>query len=236
MYNKKMTLSQSHFAAAQRGSALFMILLAVGLFAALSFAISQQNDSVKGLSSEKIKLLASDVFDMGNKMVDVVAQIRLHGVKINQISFANANVAGYTNPSCTTDSCKVFAYDGGGRDWETPTPDISSGADWIYTGDVSIENIGTTEGDLIAILPNISLSVCTQINKMLGITGPPPQFNTVTIDKYTGGFAVAPTNLSDAMIDGQPSACVRLMSPGGTGIDVSLPAQFYAYYQVLIPR
>lgn len=236
MYNHPMSLLKSPSASAQCGSALFMILIAVALFAALSFAISQQGDSGKSLSSEKTRLLASDIFDMGNKMVDVVAQMRLRGVGINQISFTNTIVTGYNNPACTTDKCKIFVYDGGGRDWETPAPDINGGTDWFYTGSLNIENMGTTAADLVAILPNLSLSLCTQLNNMVGITPAPSQFNSVVVDKFIGTFAAVPANLSGANVQGKISGCIKLDTPGGTAIEPSLPTSFYAYYQVLGPR
>ena len=114
-------MKKQYSLSAQNGSALIMILVAVALFAALSFAISQQSDSGKALSSEKIRVLASDVLDMGNKMSDTIAQLRLRGVPAAQLSFENDIVANYENPACTVDKCKIFAYAGGGRDWEIPT-------------------------------------------------------------------------------------------------------------------
>lgn len=231
-----MTISKPHTYSPESGSALVFILIAVALFAALSFAISQQSDSGKSLSTEKTKLLASDVMDMGSRMTESVAQLRLHGVQIEKVSFENDIVAGYTNPACTTDKCKIFAFDGGGRDWEKPTTDISNGVNWGYTGDLSINNVGTTSADLIAILPNISLVLCKRLNKMVGITDDPPQLSGVAANQYIGTFAVAPINLSDPVINGKTSACIELITPSGTALTGITASPIYAYYHVLSAR
>jgi hypothetical protein len=231
-----MTMSKPHIYSPERGSALVFILIAVALFAALSFAISQQSDSGKSLLTEKTNLLASDVMDMGNRMTESVAKLRLHGVQIEQVSFQNDIVTGYTNAACNTDKCKIFDYDGGERDWEKPTTDISNGVNWGYTGDLSINQVGTASADLIAILPNISLVLCNRLNKMVGITNDPPQFNGVAADKYVGAFAVAPINLSDPIINGKTAACIELTTPSGTALTGITASPIYAYYQVLSVR
>ncbi|HAJ90149.1 MAG TPA: hypothetical protein DCM27_03920 [Rhodospirillaceae bacterium] len=228
-----MSLSKS--SVRQNGSALFMILIAVALFAALSYALSQQRDSGRALSSEKIKLLASDVIDMGQKMSETVAQMRLRNITLSKLSFENASVTGYTNPACTVDACKIFAYAGGGRDWETPAPDINNGVNWGYTGNLSVQNVGTSDADLIAILPNISLVICNQLNKMLGITGAPSVISAVVADQYIGNFSASPVNLTSASIDGKDAACVQLSAPSGTAL-VGPFTTPYAYYQVLSAR
>ena len=223
----------------QLGSSFLIILIAVVLFAALSYAISQQSGSVAPLSSERIRLLASDVIDMGNKLSDSVGRLRLRQVSNTKISFENSIVAGYTNSACTTDSCKVFSYDGGGRDWETPTPDINEGVDWGYTGSVAIKNIGSDNADLVAFLPNISLDICNRINTLIGIYGSggaPTVLAAVTANKFTGAYAVAPVSVTGAQIDGQKSACIRITAASGTAFVGAPLANTYVFYQVLEAR
>ena len=225
-------------ASSQNGSALTIILITVALFAALGFALSQQGDTAKGLTAEKSRLLVADVIDMGNKMSDTVAQLRLRGVKASQISFANAVVTGYNNLACTTDKCKIFAFDGGGRDWEKPVSEINGGLDWSYTGDLAITNIGGADADLVALLPKLSLDLCNQINKALGLTdaaGPPPSFSSAAANKYTGSFSATPSVISNAAINGQKSGCISLSSPSGTAFD-AFTGSAYVYYQILEAR
>jgi len=223
----------------QRGSALFMILIAVALFAALSYAVSQQRESGVALSTEKIRLYAGDVLDMGNKMADTVGQMRLRKIQNTQLSFENTIVTGYTNTTCLTDMCKVFAYNGGGRDWETPVADINKGADWSYTGDIAVQNIGTTNPDLVALLPMVTLTICNRINSLIGITGasgPPPEFTGVIANKFTGVYAAAPFDMADPVIQGQKSACVSLKASSGTALSALVGSAGYVYYHVLDAR
>ena len=232
-------MTQRNASPAQNGNALFMILIAIVLFAALTFVISQQRDTGKALSQEKIRLLASDVLDMGNKMSDTIAQLRLRRIKNTELSFENTLIAGYANANCLTDACKIFAPDGGGRDWETAVPEINQSKDWFYTGDIAIQDMGTTEADLVAVLPNLNEAVCNQINRMIGVYGlggTPDQFNGITANKFAGTFAIVPIPLSSAQVQGKKSACIKLRNPNGTAIAIGLPSDFFAFYQVLEAR
>lgn len=232
-------MKNSKSASSQSGSSLFIILIAVALFAALSYAISQQGSSVGPISSERIRLLASDVIDMGNKLSDSVARVRLRQVSNTKISFENTIIAGYTNAACTTDSCKIFTFDGGGKDWETPTPDINSGIDWGYTGSVAIQNIGGDSADLVALLPNISQDICNRINTLIGIYGSggtPTVLAAVTANKFTGAYAGVPVSITGAQIDGQKSACIQITTASGTALTGAPLANTYVFYQVLEAR
>lgn len=222
----------------QRGSALFMILFGVALFAALSYALSQGRNSVNGLSVEKIRLISTDIIDMGNTLKESTARLRLRQVANTDISFQNGTVAGYINPGCSVDSCKVFAYDGGGIDWETPTNDVNGGVDWGFTGDVAIKNIGADDADLVALLPRLPEAVCNRINVLLnlyGEGGSPTVIAAVPADKFIGTYSATPTILTDSIIDGKTSGCIRITGPSGTAFSSST-AGMYVYYHVLLSR
>lgn len=223
----------------ERGSSLFIILFAVALFAALTYAISQQRNGPAALSSEKLRLLAGDVMDMGNSLADATSRLRLRRIPNTTISFENDSVAGYTNAACTEDACKVFAYDGGGKDWEKPSPDINQGTDWGFTGDIAIQDIGTTDADLVAILPHLSESLCNQINMMIGLygsAGTPPVLATVTANKFTGTYHATPSIVSGTSINGQKSACIKVTTASGTAVSGSPLNNTYLFYQVLESR
>ena len=223
----------------QTGSSLLIILIVVALFAALSYVISQQRESGKSLSNERTRLLASDVVDMGNKLSDSVARLRLRQIPNTKISFENSVVSGYTNAACTTDTCKVFAFDGGGRDWETPTPDINSGKEWGFTSDWDIKNIGSDASDLVAFLPNVTLDICNRINILIGLYatgGSPTVIAAATANKFTGAYAGAPVSITGAQIDGEKSACIEISAPAGTAFVGTPYSTDYVFYQVLEAR
>jgi len=223
----------------EKGSSLFIILIAVALFAALSYAISQQGGSGNALSQERTRLLASDVIDMGNKLSDTTARLRLKKISNTLLSFENGIVAGYTNPACTLDNCKIFAFDGGGMDWETPTNDVNGAKDWGFTGNIAIQDIGTTNADLVAFLPNLSLALCNRINILIGIygTGGTPSVLAVASgNKFIGTFTAVPITLSSAPINGQSSACIQVSTATGTAFTGAPLTNNYIYYQVLESR
>ena len=223
----------------ERGSSLFIILFAVALFAALTYAISQQRNETASLSSEKLRLLAGDVMDMGNGLVDATSRLRLRHVPNTTISFENDSVAGYTNVACTESTCKIFAYDGGGTDWEKPSSDINQGTDWGFTGDIAIQDIGAGGADLVAVLPRLSETLCNQINIMIGLygsTGSPPVVATVTANKFTGTYNATPSMVSGTDINGQKSACIKVISLSGTAVPGSPLSNTYVFYQVLESR
>jgi hypothetical protein len=227
------------YSSSQSGSSLIIILVAVALFAALSYVISQQSNSSSSLSNEKIRLIASDILDMGNKLSDSTARLRLRQISNTKISFENSIVAGYTNAACTTDLCKVFTFDGGGKDWETPTPDVNGGVDWGYTGDVAIKNIGSDDADLVAILPELSLDICDRINILIGIYGAggtPTVIAAVNANKFTGAYAGVPVSITGVDIDGEKSACIQITAANGTAFTGAPLANSYVFYQVLEAR
>jgi hypothetical protein len=229
----------SRMSSSQSGSSLLIILVAVSLFAALSYVISQQRDSGKSLSNERVRLLASDVIDMGNKLADAVAQIRLRQNPSTKISFENTVIAGYANAACTTDACKVFAYDGGGKSWETASQEVNSAKDWGFSGDLAIKNIGSDEADLVAILPNMTLDICNRINILIGLYatgGAPTIIVSATANKFTGTFAGVPVSITGTDIDGEKSACIEITTQSGTAFVGTPYTTNYVFYQVLEER
>lgn len=227
----------------ETGSSLFIILFAIALLAALTYAISQQSSGTMGLSEEKVRLLATDVIDMGNGLSETTARLRLHKVSDTEISFENSVIIGYANAKCADETCKIFSYDGGGKDWETPVPEISSGKNWGFTGDLAIQNIGSSSADLVAILPGLSSALCTRINVMLGIhdaSTTPPNIAALPASKFAGTYLgpplPVPTIITSSLTDGRRSACIKVSSATGSAVSGSPLNDTYIYYQVLSER
>lgn len=222
----------------QRGNALFIILIAVVLFAALSYALSQGGNSTAGLEHEKTRLLASDVIDIGNNMAEATAKLRLRGVTDTNISFENSVVSGYANAACTSDACKVFAFDGGGKDWETPSTGVNGNVDMGFTGSLAVTNMGTSSADLVMIVPDISYGTCVKINSLLSIdnaTHTPNVIASVAANKFTGSYSGSPVSITGTELDGQKSGCFKITTASGTAFGGALSG-IYVFYQVLITR
>lgn len=226
----------------QRGNIFFYILLAVVLIAALSLAIASSMRGNSGISNERINLVASEVIESGSRLAETVARLRLRGIASTAISFENSTVTGYANAACTTDPCKIFEATGGGLSWEESPPSSGNNQPWGYTADMNITQVGTTESDLIAILPEMTLEACQSLNAHLDIAAPtavpPVQATLNSINKFTGTFAVTPVTLTPTILSGRKSGCFQATAASGTALSSSggpLASKYY-YYQVLIAR
>lgn len=185
----------------ESGNALFIILIAVALMAALSFAVSQGGrGNVEAISAERARLAATDMLSYADTVGKAVGQLRLRGYSAEQISFENNVVAGYTNANCSDDLCKVFAPDGGALTWTAPPADANDGSDWRITPDMEVEDVGQTCAangceELTLQLLDVDDSVCEQLNDLLGITAP----TTLAVNPdnsaslFTGSYAYVDT-------------------------------------------
>lgn len=226
----------------QRGNIFFYILLAVVLIAALSIAIASSMRGNSGISNERVNLVASEVIESGSRLAETVARLRLRGIASTAISFENSTVTGYANLSCTTDTCKIFEATGGGLSWEESPPSSGNNQPWGYTSDLNITQVGTTDADLVAILPEMTLEACQSLNAHLDIAAPtatPPVQGTMSsINKFVGTYTLSPVTLTPAILSGQKAGCFQATAASGTALSASggpLAGKYY-YYQVLIAR
>jgi hypothetical protein len=108
---------------------------------------------------------------------------------------------------------------------------------WYFNGENQVKNIGTynatlstTNADIIAFLPGVSLAICQSIHSKLGLS--------TTIDDLSASALLISTNMNvsdpnidaggatitSTTLDGQPQGCFQ--KPAGT----------YNYYHVLVER
>lgn len=230
----------------QAGNVLWYILLAVALFGALSFAIAQ---SMRGggstMDQERVRLAAAEIVDYGSVLAHASSQLRLRGVKAEALSFENAVVAGYANPGCTDDACRIFALSGGGVSYKAPPASWLDSAQsaqagygtWVFSGLNEISGVGTdgaaaANKELIAFLPYVSADLCVELNRKTDVDNPggvPPQ-EADTIASYatlfTGTYSHG--DVVDLPQSGKTAGCFE---GGGTPA-----AATYHYYQVLVAR
>lgn len=220
-----------------RGSVFFMILIVVAVFAALTYAITRGGDGVKNLSDEKIRLLATEMIDLGGRMNETVAQLSLRGVSDTGVSFEyNGQMV---NAGCGTAACKIFDPDGGAMDWETPPPQANGGEDWVYTGDLGVPEIGTDAADLIMILPDIPLGLCRRINILNDIgdeMSTPPSLPALVLTPFTGGYDPTPANLADALFHAKKGGCFSAKLSGAAVPSVPANTDLYNFFYVLKAR
>ena len=181
----------------EKGNALFLILIAVALFAALGYAITQSSrGGGKNADAEKLSLQAAQIVQYAGSIKFAIDRMRYGwGYRDTEISFENSTVAGYTNANCTSTDCKVFDTAGGGVAYDAPKEewlDSSQSAQALYgewyfpvgvcipfvgTGETGCQGDGLDNEELVLILPYVRKALCLEINDRLGITnsgGNPP--------------------------------------------------------------
>lgn len=225
---------------AETGNAFFYVLLAVVLLAALTYAISSSLRGNSGISQERVSVIATNIIATGNRVAEAVARLRLREATKAQICFSNGTVAGYggpAHPDCTSANT-VFDFAGGGLSWETPPTGAGQDQPWGYTGNIAIAELDTAQGELVAVLPYLSLEVCQKINALLGIailTDAPPVVAAISgANKFVGTYSSATT--LGGSIKGKKAACIQTPSADGTAANPNALADAnpYVYYHVLL--
>lgn len=198
-----------------RGSALFYILLGVVLFAALAYALTSMSRGTGDYGAgEQAKLQAQAVVDYAQKAKITVQDMRLSGIAADQLSFLKNGDAGYTTAPHTT---KVFHPSGGGLPEQnlrgavidgSLTPDVG-----VYMDRMAIEDVGSTDDDVVFSVRGVRADVCARIN--LDLTG----LDTIPSTGANNHEALFVTGVSDltaatcAGCAGKTALCVSQTGP-----------------------
>lgn len=242
----------------QTGNVLFLILIAVVLFGALSFAISQtMRTNASNPDRERSEIDAGAIVQFGSSMESAITRIRLsNNCSDTQISFENSLVAGYTNPSAPpSKACNMFDPAGGNMQLLRLVPtqlEPSFSAHSLYgqpffNGGIGFYSIGTQPTgaalapgvELAMFVPFLNRSVCIAINQHLGIgtaTTEPPWANNPTnrigAALFTGTYAYT-DQITEPLFDNHNAVCLKINSFTGGG---GAAPNAYVYAHVLIPR
>jgi hypothetical protein len=229
----------------ESGNVLFLILIAVALFAALSYAVTQSSRSGNGSTSrETSRINSAQLTQYPAGVRSAVVRMVIGGIDAGSLAF---NIpSDFGNLGANT-AWGVFYPDGGGATYEVAPEAVRSPTGngiWHFNGENQIDLIGSTNAagpttltaDIIAFLPDITLAVCSKINDELGLPTTPPAetgIDVTTDMKATGGTSSGigaggdtigdEANGVDAPFDGQPFGCFE---QGGK----------YNYYHVIIER
>lgn len=181
----------------EHGNILFLILLAVLLFAALAHAVtSSLRGGGKSASDENVRLLASRIVENAVLIENTMARAMLvHGVKDWEFDVSSVNARGAANGSCASDSCRIFSDKGGHvpaillPPWASAEPTLTSRK--VSFNRTSVIHIGTDLNEVNLTYSTITPELCAAINKLLGHTDIPlpatggDQYNSDT-NNYTG--------------------------------------------------
>ncbi|HTK84347.1 MAG TPA: hypothetical protein VL625_04610, partial [Patescibacteria group bacterium] len=169
----------------ESGNVLFLILIAVALFAALSYAVTQSSRSGSGeATSEKSLISGAQITQYpAGVRTDIIRMMIDNNISVDQLEFNGPSDFGalFTSPS-GKHVRSVFHPDGGGATYQLAPGDVmDSGSPgmWYYNADWFVTNIGTTPttdstgNEMTAFLVDIKQSVCQKIDDALGIISNP---------------------------------------------------------------
>ncbi len=196
----------------QRGNILFLILLAVVLFAALSYAVtSSMRGGGSNSGKENAELAAADILNYFSQVDTAVQRMVLTGgVEDYQLNFyyqsTNNFVMGSNdNTNCTDSRCRVFDPSGGGVSGRNhfseymSTPNTSYAPLLLYA---SVNGVGSSKPDIVLALRGIKASICSAITKKAGIDYIIPQGVIPTSgDSWMYQFSIPVGSIPDSTED-----------------------------------
>lgn len=162
--------------ASERGNAIIFILIAIALFAALSYTFMRSSQKGQGnLTAGQAKLAAQEILSYGVNVQRAVEKLLARGCSETQISFENIYDynSDHVNPNAPpSKECHVFDPAGGGV---TPLEDRWSGDIFYFTGSDAISGVGTTCtqascAELSMNLWSIPQNLCDELNRQAGNT------------------------------------------------------------------
>lgn len=227
--------AQSHH---QSGNVLFIILIAVAIFASLSYTVGNmmRGGNAEKVRDEKIGLYVDEVTDYARQIKQAVQNLRIsNGCDPEEISFTRQSGDLYEHSTPVSDSCKVFHVSGAGIGAATPSAEITS-YEYFFTGSLGVSGVGSdTQAELTMILRDVDSSFCGQINANRGM-GAPAVDDSANANFYTVPFtgtylisgAIGSTIAGgSAIYDNNLIGCFREDNASGGE---------YFFYSVLVPR
>jgi hypothetical protein len=206
----------------EEGNVLFLILIAVVLFAALSYAVTRSSHSNSGgVDNEKGKILAAQIIQYPAGLRVSIVRMIVGGINPEGLRFdLPSGFSGITDVRPL-----VFHPQGGGATYVEGVSDtMESGVKgpWYFN-------------DIVAFLPGVLKSICASINHGLGIDGIPQVNSDISADYRVlmdDGYVLPPTEIILGVaggngtdnLRGQPAGCFQ--NAGGE----------YVYYHLLAER
>lgn len=216
----------------EAGNAFIYILIAVVLFAALSFIMARQEDSREAqvLSPESAKLMATQLINSATQIKGAVDQMLFAGTVADELDFVKPGAAGYDAPDVVDNMHKVFHPDGGGVTLQgLPANAIDADADaapaWYLGRYNSVAWTPSVTHDVVLAAYGIDRQVCAAINQVLTGAASIPQMTVATKDIFIDNGSQTNADLMAVNCGacvGQASLCVS--DSGGN----------YTFYNVLV--
>ena len=233
---------QTEISRKESGNVLFLILIAVVLFGALTYAAtSSSRIGSNSLSDEQAAIVAAELVQQVNVIRLAYQRLRVGGCLLEEMDLGERpNNATYRRnplaPSASGDySCSLFHPDGGKQIADNVPMEIfeseNTALDWSHATSLRVTGVGKEDVfELSLIIPGlVRENVCRAFNSRLLGTDEIPIINTnLDTRTYDGTFPVTNWDrLSDPLAFGQHAGCVETDYSG---------ERKYGIYAVLEPR
>ncbi|MFP4097982.1 MAG: hypothetical protein ACLFP8_02520 [Alphaproteobacteria bacterium] len=227
----------------ENGNVLFLILIAVALFAALSYAVTSSTRSSGNQGSEETRLISSaQITQFPAAVTNAVFRMIISGVTVEEIRFNRPQADEFDNLQSI--EFGVFHPSGGGVSYSPAPADVmADGApgDWVFNAEMEVPDIGLSGiggNEIIAFLVGLRKSICLKINEEYGLGAVVPELEGSHSALYTkrmyndgsSDYEIPEEDVPDiddgaGTFDGQPFGCFEDRNTGK-----------YVYYHVVLER
>lgn len=156
------------FVKKEEGNALFLILIAVTLFAALSYAVTQSGrGGGSGATDDSNLIISSQVTQYPAALRSGVDRLLIRGWGPSELLFvtdtADGDYSNEVNLFNPNGLAGVIPQDPPPNAIKTPGTTV-----WFYNTDLGLPNIGdNTTGDIVAVLTDLKQNVCSTVNDQI---------------------------------------------------------------------
>lgn len=227
------------------GNVLFLILIAVALFAALSYAVtSSSRTGDSSLSKDKAKIAASQIIQYATEVENGINRMLLiNGAQNYALDLKHSTTVYQGTTSCAKTTCQLFHPEGGGVSARLLPEDFFDSQFSLYTHRgkpwmriTKVLDVGSDKPDLVIGYFALRKEICDEINRRFGL----PEPDAIPVDKdysatvaYDSAFTSFPDTAASVgdiatAVKGHRSFCYRYDPFTGYG--------GYVFYHVLIAR
>jgi hypothetical protein len=190
----------------ERGNALFLILIAVVLFAALAYAITQSNRGGGNAGNETVETQYAQYAGIFNLAAMEFTRLRLKGCAISDISGRTGD------PPSSNANCHFYSAHGGSFPYTTiPLPNGNRATPEVRKA--AIPGIGSDLEDVIMFFDLAGLmTLCNKVNEKNSITYTLVPAGVTAIRAQETGLStpdnMAPTPALPVEFTGKPQGCI----------------------------
>lgn len=183
------------FSENKKGNALFLILLAVALFAALGFAVTRSRSGGGSIDRENRSLAISRVLEYNAYLSFKIQQMALSGTNPDDLDIVDGGTLGFTPCSSGVDC--LFTKEGGGATYNPIAASLGAASlGFVEKGFGGVVSGAGTNPMILALYFDVPDNTCREINARIGIG------SVIAADSVDG----------DTIVDaypGEPQGCFK---------------------------